>query len=140
MTTKPIAVANEWFAEGGDTAPVLTRNPVRDNAQAFTATGGRSTHAWYRNHAIEIHSGSSGSRCWARVVLILYETPHTWSALEAWPTDDQWDHTPADAVAAAINRVKAWIDGRVDRAEDVRPRPRVDREVALRSPSSVVEE
>ena len=92
------------LAEDGDTAHGLTRNPVRDNAQAFTATNVQSTHAWYRNHAIEIHSGSSGSRCWARVVLILYETPHTWSALEGWPTDDQWGHTAADAVAAANQR------------------------------------
>ena len=83
-----------------------------------TAPGVRSTHAWYRNHAIEIHSGSSRPRCWARVVLILYETPHTWSALEGWPPDEQWGHTAADAVAAATDRAKAWIDGWVDRTED----------------------
>ena len=100
----------DGFVEGVGIDP----GPVQVATGAYEAweCGRQSTHAWYRNHAIEIHSGVSPQRCWARVVLILHETPFTWSELKGWPPGKHWGRTTAEAVAAATDTAKAWIDAK----------------------------
>lgn len=101
------------FVDRVDIDPVAI--PVATGADAAWARGTQVTHVWYRSHGIEIHSGSSRQGCLARVALILYETPHTWSELAGWPAGEQWGHTLAEAVATVTNTATAWIDARADR-------------------------